>query len=121
MRLKDLDRLQELCTVSTQSSMSSRCLLLVQVFILRLLLHLLHVLLVLTSAVTFGTSSNHGPAVGGSLVAVASVGLAVHVLVLDHHQVGRHLLELIDQPLALHLSQDPSLIVVPAAEKTRNG
>lgn len=66
--------------------------------------------------VPFGPSTDHGSAVAGPLVTVASVGVRA-VLVLDHHQVGRHLLELVHQPLPLHFSKNASLVVVPTEEK----
>lgn len=90
---------------------------LVKALVLGLLLHLLDraVLLTVSPAVAFGAAANHRAAVAGSLVAVGAVGLGGGVLVFDNHQVRRHLLELIDEPLALHFSQDASLVVVPLA------
>lgn len=89
---------------------------LVQALVLGLLLHLFHraLLVTVSPAVAFGAPAPHRAAVAGSLVAV---GVGGRLLVLDHHQVRRHLLELIDEPLALHFRQDASLVVVPAREK----
>lgn len=94
---------------------------LVQALVLGLLLHLFDraLLLTVSPAVAFGAASHHRAAVAGSLVAVGAVGLGGGVLVFNHHQVRRHLLELIDEPLALHFSQDASLVVVPEQEQVR--
>lgn len=92
---------------------------LVEALVLGLLLHLFHraLLVTVSPAVAFGAPAHHRAAVAGSLVAVGAVGVGGRVLVLNHHQVGRHLLELIDEPLALHFGQDASLVVVPVQEE----
>lgn len=94
---------------------------LVQALVVRLLLHLFHraLLVTMSLAVALGAPAHHGAAIAGSLVAIGAVGLGGGLLVLDHHQVGWHLLELIDEPLALHFSQDASLVVVPVQQKVR--
>lgn len=94
---------------------------LIQALVLGLLLHLFDRALVLTvsPAVAFGASAHHRAAVGGSLVAVGAVGFGGGVLIFDHHQVRWHLLELIDEPLALHFSEDASLVVVSVQEQVR--
>lgn len=105
--LQHVDRVKELLALSVSF--------LVQNFIARLLLHVLHRALVLTRSppVAFGPSTAHGPPVAGSVIPVADVGVGTSVFVLDHHQICWHLLELIDQPLPLHFGQDASLIVIP--------
>lgn len=39
------------------------------------------------------------------------------LLILDHHQVLRHLLKLVDQPLPFHFGQDSSLVVISGRTK----
>ena len=90
---------------------------LVQKLIVGLLLHLFRWCVVLTVSppLPFGPT-HHRASVAWSLISVGPVCLRAGLLVLDHYQIGRHFLELIDEPLPLHFSQDASLIVVPAAE-----
>lgn len=96
--------------------------LVVQTLVDRLLLHLLHrhVVLGVNLPVAFGAAADQRAAVAGALAAVAAVGVGAGVLVLDHHQVARHLLELVDEPLSFYFSQDASLVVISAGEAAKS-
>lgn len=64
-----------------------------------------------------GASSGDGAPVGGSLVHVAGASVGACVFILDDNQISWHLFELVNQPLALHFSQDASLIVVSEGKR----
>lgn len=95
---------------------------LVETFVCGLFLHLLRGDLVVTVAprLPSGASADHRASVSRPLVPVRVVSIRPTVFIFYHHQISRHFLELVHQPLPLHLSQDASLIVVPGGERAND-